>query len=573
MTRVALYARYSSDNQREASIEDQFRICREQAKREKWKVVGTYKDAGISGASMILRPGIQMLLQDAQAGKFDVVLAEALDRISRDQADVATLFKHLKFAGVPVVTLAEGEISELHVGLKGTMNALFLKDLAAKTHRGIRGRVEEGKSGGGLCYGYRVVKQLDARGDPIRGDRQIDAAEANVVRRIFREFAAGIGPRSIARRLNEEGVPGPEGRLWSDTTIRGHVKRGTGIINNELYIGRLIWNRLRYVKDPSTGKRVSRLNPVAEWIVREVPELRIVDDQLWQAVRTRQGEIAEKFANVTEAVRAHHKKNRLNGARRPKSLLSGLVFCGCCGGPYSLRGADRFACSNHISKGTCTNSRTIPRTELEARVLTGLKERMMSPEMVGEAMRAYAEEANRLNRERRSNSEAWKAELGKVARQIEQIVEAIADGMYHPSMKEKMDALEARRAELTTLLAEAPEDTPDILPSAAAIYARKVARLTAALNRPEERLQAADALRMLIEKIVLTPGPERGELYATLHGELRTILEWTERQAIGKAGKMTKPAADATGLSVSVVAGVRLGFGLLFKAPDLTNAA
>ncbi len=96
---------------------------------------------------MILRPGIQMLLQDAQAGQFDMVLAEALDRISRDQADVATLFKHLKFAGVPIVTLAEGEISELHVGLKGTMNALFLKDLAAKTHRGIRGRVEEGKSG------------------------------------------------------------------------------------------------------------------------------------------------------------------------------------------------------------------------------------------------------------------------------------------------------------------------------------------------------------------------------------------------------------------------------------------
>ncbi|WP_264997183.1 recombinase family protein, partial [Komagataeibacter xylinus] len=136
MTRVALYARYSSDNQRDASIEDQFRICREHAKREKWKIVGAYKDAGISGASMILRPGIQTLLQDAQAGRFDIVLAEALDRISRDQADVATLFKHLKFAGVPIVTLAEGEINELHVGLKGTMNALFLKDLAAKTHRG-----------------------------------------------------------------------------------------------------------------------------------------------------------------------------------------------------------------------------------------------------------------------------------------------------------------------------------------------------------------------------------------------------------------------------------------------------
>ncbi|MCD1637047.1 recombinase family protein, partial [Martelella mediterranea] len=555
MMRVALYARYSSDNQREASIEDQFRICREQAKREKWKIVGTYKDAGISGASMILRPGIQSLLQDAQAGQFDMVLAEALDRISRDQADVATFFKHLKFAGVPIVTLAEGEISELHVGLKGTMNALFLKDLAAKTHRGLRGRVEEGKSGGGLCYGYKVVKQLDARGEPIRGGREIDEAEANIIRRVFREFASGIGPRTIARRLNEEGIPGPNGKPWGDTTIRGHVKRGTGLINNELYIGRLIWNRLRYIKDPSTGRRVSRLNPESEWLIREVPELRIVDDALWQAVRDRQAVIADEYANVTEAVRQHHKKNQLNGKRRPQSLLSGLVYCGSCGGPYSLRGAGRFACSNHISKGTCSNSRTIRQEELEERVLSGLKDRMMAPEVAAEAMRAYAEETNRLNRERRSNGDAWQVELAKIEKQIAQIVEAIADGMYHPSMKEKMTKLEARKAELAALLADAPENKPDLLPTASTIYAKKVAKLTQALNRPAVRQEAAEALRMLIEKIVLTPGQKRGEIDATLYGEFGQILAWTERQALGKASKTNTPGGTSSGVLVSVVAG------------------
>src|SRR3546814_7531835 len=120
-----------------------------------------------------------------------IVLAEARDRVSRDQADVAILYKHLKVAGVRVVTLAEGEISELHVGLKGTMNALFLKDLAAKTHRGLRGRVEKGKAGGGLCYGYSVVKRLNSEGEQVRGERNINEAEAVVVRRIFREFAAG----------------------------------------------------------------------------------------------------------------------------------------------------------------------------------------------------------------------------------------------------------------------------------------------------------------------------------------------------------------------------------------------
>ena len=557
MMRVALYARYSSDNQREASIEDQFRICREQAKREKWKIVGTYKDAGISGASMILCPGIQSLLQDAQAGQFDMVLAEALDRISRDQADVATFFKHLKFAGVPIVTLAEGEISELHVGLKGTMNALFLKDLAAKTHRGLRGRVEEGKSGGGLCYGYKVVKQLDARGEPIRGDREIDEAEANIIRRVFREFASGIGPRTIARTLNEEGIPGPNGKPWGDTTIRGHVKRGTGLINNELYIGRLIWNRLRYIKDPSTGRRVSRLNPESEWLIREVPELRIVDDALWQAVRERQGVIAEKYASVTEAVRKHHKKNRLNGRRRPQSLLSGLIFCGCCGGPYSLRGAGRFACSNHISKGTCSNSRTIPREELENRVLSGLRDRMMTPEVAAEAMRAYAEETNRLNRERRSNGNAWQAELAKVEKDIRGIIEAIKAGMFHESMKGEMTALENRKAELAALLADAPEDKPDLLPTASTIYAKKVAKLTQALNRPAERQEAAEALRMLIEKIVLTPGQKRGEIDATLYGELGQILAWTERQALGRASKTNTPGGASSGVLVSVVAGAR----------------
>ncbi|MFN3225838.1 MAG: recombinase family protein [Hyphomicrobiales bacterium] len=555
MMRVALYARYSSDNQREASIEDQFRICRERAKRENWKVTGTYKDAGISGASMILRRGIQSLLQDAQAGQFDLVMAEALDRISRDQADIATFYKHLKFASIPIVTLAEGEISELHVGLKGTMNALFLKDLAAKTHRGLRGRVEEGKSGGGLCYGYKVVKQLDAKGDPIRGEREIDEAEANVIRRVFREFAAGIGPRSIARVLNKESVPGPNGKPWNDTTIRGHVKRGTGLINNKLYIGRLIWNRLRYIKDPSTGKRVSRINPENEWLIREVPELRIIDDDLWRAVKARQAVIAEKYANVTDAVREHHRTNQLNGKRRPKSLLSGLIVCGCCGGPYSLRGASRFACSNHISKGTCSNSRTIRQEELENRVLAGLKDQMMAPEAAAEAMRAYAKETNRLNREHRSNGESWQVELAKVKKDIRGIIEAIKAGMFHESMKSEMDMLEARKTELTTLLADAPEDKPDLLPTASTIYAKKVAKLTTALNRPEERHEAAEALRMLIEKIVLTPGPNRGDMDATLYGELGTILNWTERQAVGKAAKNNTLGGVPSGVSVSVVAG------------------
>lgn len=119
------------------------------------------------------------------------------------------------------------------------MKPTFLKDLAAKTHRVMRGRGEERKSGGGWCYGDKVVKQLDARGSPVRGDREINEIEAAIVRRVFSEFAAGTSPRTIARGLNAEAIPGPGGKPWNDITIGGHMKRITDIANNELYIGRL----------------------------------------------------------------------------------------------------------------------------------------------------------------------------------------------------------------------------------------------------------------------------------------------------------------------------------------------
>ncbi len=553
MTRVALYARYSSDQQSASSIDDQLRICREQATREGWQVVGTYKDAAISGSSVTLRPGIQSLLQDAQAGRFDIVLAEALDRVSRDQADVATLYKHMQFAGVTIVTLAEGEISELHVGLKGTMNALFLKDLARKTHRGLRGRVEQGKAGGGLCYGYDVVKQLDARGEPVRGERAINPAEAAVVRRIFRDFANGLSPQAITRALNAERMVGPGGKLWSPTTLRGHIKRGTGLLNNELYIGKLVWNRQRYVKDPRTGKRVSRINPRSEWITTDVPELRIVDDVLWQAVKARQEAITTQFATAIEATRARF---RLNVTHRPKSLLSGLVTCGCCGGPYALRLKGRFACSNHADNKSCDNNRSISRTALEARVLDGLRDRLMAPEIAAEAVRTYVEETNRLNKERRAEGAADRTALDGVLKSIRHYLTMIAEGHGSRMVGEELRRLEAEEDAIRARMNAAPIDAPDIHPNIAEIYRKKVERLAEALNHPAERDEAAGAIRGLIERVVLTPGAKRGEVKAVLHGEFGTILQWMERGGGVDPENATTPAEGMAGVVMrSVVAG------------------
>jgi DNA invertase Pin-like site-specific DNA recombinase len=161
-----------------------------------------------------------------------------MDRLSRDQEDIAGLFKRMAYANVKIVTLSEGEVTHLHVGLKGTMNALFLKDLADKTRRGLRGRVALGKSGGGNSYGYDVVKRFQADGEPIRGDRAINETESEVVRRIFRDYVAGKSAKRIAVELNRDGISAPGGGDWGFSTINGNAKRGNGILNNEMYIGR-----------------------------------------------------------------------------------------------------------------------------------------------------------------------------------------------------------------------------------------------------------------------------------------------------------------------------------------------
>src|SRR5262245_25827456 len=221
-TRAVIYARYSSELQSVVSVEDQVRLCRDLIDRNGWSYLHAYADHAMSGASA-LRPGYQQLLEDARAGRFDVIVAEALDRLTRDQADIANLYKQLTFRGIEIVTVAEGKINELHVGLKGTMNALFLKDLAHKTRRGLRGRVEAGRSGGGLCFGYDVVCEVAPDGKPIPGVRRIRNAEAEVIRQIFGAFASGRSPRRIASDLNRARIAGPGDAEWGASTINGNA--------------------------------------------------------------------------------------------------------------------------------------------------------------------------------------------------------------------------------------------------------------------------------------------------------------------------------------------------------------
>lgn len=128
---------------------------------------------------------------------------------------------------------------------QGITNALFLKNLVAKTHRGLRSRVETGRSGRIFCYGQGVVKLHDTAGQPTRGERSVDEAEAEIVRRIFRAFASVSSPHAVARRVYDDGIPDPKGRLRIDFGLHGRAKRGKGLLNSDLLVGRQENRRLQ----------------------------------------------------------------------------------------------------------------------------------------------------------------------------------------------------------------------------------------------------------------------------------------------------------------------------------------
>src|SRR5262245_59113033 len=539
--RAAIYARYSTDLQSISSIDDQVRLCRERIERDGHELVQIYSDRAVSGATLI-RSGVQHLMQDANRGGFNLVYAEALDRISRDQEDAAGFFKGMRFADVTIVTLAEGEISELHVGLKGTMNALFLKDLADKTRRGLRGRVETGRSGGGNSYGYDVVRSIRTDGAIETGQRRINFYEADIVRRIFREYSHGMSPREIAKRLNREGVVGPSGDSWSPTTINGNRERGTGVLNNELYVGKLVWNRLHYRKDPNTGKRRSRLNPEKDWITREVPELRIIPQELWQAVKTRQSEMAR-------ATRPDVKRKDFWELQRPRYLLSGLMKCGCCGASYTKCGVYRFGCAAARDRATCTNHLTIHIEEIEAAILAGLKERLMEPALFEEFAREFTAEVNRQRSALAREKETLQEELARVTNQIDKLVEAIIQGADALAVNAKLKALEGQKAGLVDKLVAVPDAEPLLHPALATIYRDKVERLEASLGQPDAGREAFELIRGLVDAITLTPVD--GKLNIELRGDLAGIL------AMSKAGKAGAFSPKEKALQIKMVAGTR----------------
>ncbi|OYW56837.1 MAG: hypothetical protein B7Y80_01770 [Hyphomicrobium sp. 32-62-53] len=502
MTAAAIYARFSSELQDERSLGDQIELCRQYAQRNGWRVAGVYSDAATSGASMHNRPGLAALLESARAGDFQVVLTESLDRLSRDLEDIAGLYKRLRFSGLEIVTLADGSVNKMHVGLKGLMASIFLDDLAQKTKRGHIGRLNAGKLPGGKLYGYDVVL-----GDP--GARRINPDEAAIVRRIFSEYAAGRSPREIVRDLNAERVPAPRGGLWNASTISGSVQRQNGIIQSRLYVGEIVYNRETMVKDPATGKRIHRVNPSSAWIVHPVPHLAIVTPEIFEAVGQRRQSLSQ---------------GPLTQRRRPKHLFSGRVQCGCCGHPLIVVRPGEVGCSGRLNKAVCENRSSTQIRKIEDRVLGVIAGELLTSEMVAAAVAAYKLERERLAAKRAKVKARAAHDLAGVEAKIARIVTAIETGGDVPSLAARLAQLEADRKAIQARTADAiPDNVLAVYPNAAQRFRRQVESLAASVNRRDARGdEARELIRELVSEIVVTPAPGRPTI--EVRGDLAALF-------------------------------------------------
>jgi DNA invertase Pin-like site-specific DNA recombinase len=224
--RCAVYARFSSDLQRPASIEDQVRRCRDFAASQHWEVIEDYVrfDEAKSAASLAGRDALNSLLADAKRKPppFDCLLVDDTSRLARYLPDVLSLNDRLRYDGIFIYAVAQRldcreKGSRPLLTLHGTMDEQFLVSLAEKVHRGQEGRALKGLQPGGKCFGYRNIPIEDPTRSgkygrfAVSGVRlEIDEEQAAIVRRVFEMYAGGDSLSTIAKTLNAEGVQAPQ---------------------------------------------------------------------------------------------------------------------------------------------------------------------------------------------------------------------------------------------------------------------------------------------------------------------------------------------------------------------------
>lgn len=391
--RCAVYARYSSDRQKATSIDNQIRKCRQCAESKGWQVLDRFifTDEAVSGTRSD-RDGFNRMLEVArqEPKPFDVLLVDDTSRFARDLPYALTKAELLAFHGIEIQFVAQdinskSEQFRMLMSVNGIMDEQYVAALAQKTKRGLEGTAIRGNHTGGRIFGYRSVPiedshRRDQYNRPViaAARLEVDPQQAKIVRRVFSLYASGLSLKAVTKRLNAEHVRSPQPRKgrqqsWAPSSIRV-------MLHNERHRGIVTWSKTKKVRNPQTGRRVRRPRPKSEWLRVEMPEQRIISEELWKAVSERLAFINARYGMAG----AKGGKMNLRAAASPY-IFSGLLRCGVCGSNYIIvagsgrnhRGAD-YGCPAHALRGTCKNSRRIKLSVLEDTLLAKLQNDVLS---------------------------------------------------------------------------------------------------------------------------------------------------------------------------------------------------
>ena len=446
--RVAVYARFSSEEQRESSIEDQNRRCKEFVHAHGGQIRDelTFADRAISGAG-IDRPAYErmMRLVTNKPREVDVIVIEDLSRLSRAAADLFTAQRLFEFLDVRLIGIADGidtfaKHSTLTFGLKSLVSTIYLNDLRDKTLRGLEGRALAGFATGGVCFGYSLRKEFGAGGKAIGTKIEISDEQAKIVRRIFMLYLDGHSFAGIAKALNGDGVNPPRVHVqnrrvgWKDSTIRA-------MLHNESYIGRWRYKSRQWRKVPGTNRRIPMRRDHQKEMIDERPHLRIIDEDTWLAACERLEQVHRFYTRTSDG----KPKGRALPARANPYLFSSLLCCGVCGGKMVISGGSKdayYRCEGHAKRGTCKNDLSVRESVVRTGLLDELRHRLASDQGISYARKRLAEKLGELTRERDGDMRERRQRLDKLTRQIDKLVDFIADGHGSGAVADKLKGLE-----------------------------------------------------------------------------------------------------------------------------------
>lgn len=439
--KAAAYARYSSDNQTDASIDAQLRAIEEYASKNNISIVKVYVDKAKT-ATTDQRPEFQKMINDSKLGLFNAIIVHKLDRFSRDRYDSAYYKRLLKKNGVRLISVLEHfDDSPESVIMESVLEGIseyYSKNLAREVMKGMKESALKCRHLGGIPpLGYDV--------DPESKRYVINEYEAEIVRTIFKMYLDGYGYSAIINYLNSKGYKTKLGKDFGKNSIHD-------ILSNEKYTGTYIFNRC--ASKDAEGRRNSHKSKFEDEIIKIPGGMpAIISPQDFQRVQ-------EKMQRNKKRASAYRAKETY--------LLSGLIYCGECGhamiGNVKHCGRSKlkyvtYRCGNRDRTKNCKN-KEIRREYIEEYVLQQLEEKIFNETNIPLLVEKLNKFQEKKNDKDKQNIKALNEKIKQTDFQIKNVLAAIMQGCNSKILAEELEKLENEKKELENQLNELKNNSP-----------------------------------------------------------------------------------------------------------------